>query len=301
MNNDEVARRKKISFAQAEGLEPLPSQLQRTEVSSELRAVLWGFIYDQIYKTIRRETYTYVGEAWTKVLRSVHIFHEHLLADEFSNRFSKAIEPVKLVFEKGNYVDIYGWLQFVLRQKPSADFAKQLEVRLRYCRAPYRVVDGEILYPVGSDEDADTIKAAFANLKESGLLGSREHLKTAASALTEGQFADSVRESVHAVESAVRVLEPSGDFSKALSKLEQKTNIHGALKKGFVALYGFSSDEQGIRHPLLDKESPAVDEADAMFMIGACSAFLSYLVNKSRTAGLLGGLSIRPPQLSSSG
>lgn len=85
----------------------------------------------------------------------------------------------------------------------------------------------------------------------------------------------------------VRVLEPSGDFSKALTKLEQKTNIHGALKKGFLALYGFSSDEQGIRHPLLEKEAPSVDEADGLFMIGACSAFLSYLVNKSRAAGLL--------------
>jgi hypothetical protein len=71
------------------------------------------------------------------------------------------------------------------------------------------------------------------------------------------------------------------------SKLEQKSNIHGALKKGFLALYGFTSDEQGIRHPLLDKEAPAVDEADAMFMIGACSAFLSYLTNKSRATDLL--------------
>jgi len=59
------------------------------------------------------------------------------------------------------------------------------------------------------------------------------------------------------------------------------------LKKGFLALYGFTSDEQGIRHPLLDKEAPAVDEADAMFMIGACSAFLSYLTNKSRATDLL--------------
>jgi hypothetical protein len=71
------------------------------------------------------------------------------------------------------------------------------------------------------------------------------------------------------------------------SKLEQKSNIHGALKKGFLALYDFTSDEQGIRHPLLDKEAPAVDEADAMFMIGACSAFLSYLTNKSRATDLL--------------
>jgi hypothetical protein len=30
-----------------------------------------------------------------------------------------------------------------------------------------------------------------------------------------------------------------------------------------------------------------VDEADALFMIGACSAFISYLINKARLVGLL--------------
>ena len=70
-------------------------------------------------------------------------------------------------------------------------------------------------------------------------------LRLAVIELTNGNFADSVRESIHSIESVVRVLEPSGDFSKALSKLEQKTDIHAAMKKGFLALYGFSSDEQG--------------------------------------------------------
>ena len=83
------------------------------------------------------------------------------------------------------------------------------------------------------------------------------------------------------------MLETDGDFGKALAKLEAKTNMHGALKKGFLAIYGFTSDEQGIRHALLDKDAPDVDEVDALFMIGACSAFVSYLINKARLTGLL--------------
>jgi hypothetical protein len=35
-------------------------------------------------------------------------------------------------------------------------------------------------------------------------------------------------------------------------------------------LYGYTSDQKGIRHPLLDDGTADVDEADAMFMIGAC-------------------------------
>jgi hypothetical protein len=59
------------------------------------------------------------------------------------------------------------------------------------------------------------------------------------------------------------------------------------MKSGFGSLYGYTSDSQGIRHALLDKDAPDVDEADALFMIGACAAFVSYLVNKGRAAGLI--------------
>jgi hypothetical protein len=59
------------------------------------------------------------------------------------------------------------------------------------------------------------------------------------------------------------------------------------MKEGFVKLYGFTSDQNGIRHPLLEKGEANVDETDALFMIGACAAFVSYLINKSRAAGLL--------------
>lgn len=54
------------------------------------------------------------------------------------------------------------------------------------------------------------------------------------------------------------------------------------MKKGFLALYGFTSDEQGIRHPLLDKNAAQVEETDALLMIEACAAFVSYLINRTR-------------------
>lgn len=79
--------------------------------------------------------------------------------------------------------------------------------------------------------------------------------------------ADSIRESIHAVESAVRAVEPQKDFSKAIAILETKFGIHGALKSGFT-----SSDENGIRHSLIDDPQAKVDETDALFMIGACAA-----------------------------
>lgn len=87
--------------------------------------------------------------------------------------------------------------------------------------------------------------------------------------------------------SVAKTLEPSAELSKALAKLEGSASIHGGLKKAFLAIYGYTSDEKGIRHALIDDANAKVDEADALFMIGACAAFVSYLINKSRSAGLL--------------
>ncbi|QND42281.1 hypothetical protein HB770_10365 [Rhizobium leguminosarum bv. viciae] len=58
------------------------------------------------------------------------------------------------------------------------------------------------------------------------------------------------------------------------------------MKQGFLRIYDFTSDEKGLRHSLLDKEASDVDESDALFMLGACSAFVSYLVAKARAADL---------------
>ena len=288
MNDDEIQRRKNLTFEQAEGLAPLPTQLARTEVSQELRAVLWKYIHKQIDETAELGGMGhYLGKPWKHILEQAHVYREHRLIDDFQTELRPALAAVRRVFEQGSYSAIYGWLQFVLGINRSQEFAERIASILKYCRSPYRIVADDVICPIGTDEEAATIGKAFADLKASGLAGSREHLKSASAELSAGNFSDSIRESVHAVESVVRVLEPSGDFGKALAKLESKAKIHGALVAGFKSIYGFSSDEQGIRHPLLDKGAPAVDEVDAIFMLGACSAFISYLINKSRAVGLL--------------
>lgn len=85
MNDDEVARRRGLTFAQAEGLSPLPTQLNRTEVTPELRAVLWQFIHDEISRSTTTGTFdTFVGSVWGKILRNVHVLHYHRFTDDFS-------------------------------------------------------------------------------------------------------------------------------------------------------------------------------------------------------------------------
>jgi hypothetical protein len=148
-------------------------------------------------------------------------------------------------------------------------------------------LDRSTIIPIGSDAEKVTLQRAFADLASKEFSGARSHLRAAGSELTVGNSASSIRESIHAVESVARTLAPSGSLGDALARLEKSAAIHGALKRGFLAIYGYTSDEKGIRHPLLDDPQAKVDEADALFMIGACAAFVSYMIHKARLAGLL--------------
>lgn len=67
---------------------------------------------------------------------------------------------------------------------------------------------------------------------------------------------------------------------RALAKIAQRRPMHEALKRGIKQLYGFGSDEPGIRHPLLDKRDAAVTEADAMLLLGVCAALVTFLARE---------------------
>lgn len=270
-----------LSFEQREGLAPLPSQLQRDQMSNELRSQLWAYVND-LMSTDSFGIYHGSGR-WADILRDAHLYRYHMRKDQFSSH--KAYLALGELFEKGEYHEIYGWLDYVMRHDKSLPhFGGEVGVILTNCRSAYRVVD-DMIIPIASEEEQAAYEGALADTSAGQFSGARSHLKQAGMHLTNGSFANSVRESISAVESVARVLEPSGDFSKALAKLEIKLALHPALKRGFTAIYGYTSDEGGIRHALLESGQAAVDETDAVFFLGACSAFVSYLIGKSQNAG----------------
>jgi hypothetical protein len=71
-----------------------------------------------------------------------------------------------------------------------------------------------------------------------------------------------------------------------LKIVENKVGLHGALKKGFSSLYGYTSSADGIRHALGLLEEPNLSFEDAKFMLVSCSAFINYLVSKASKAGI---------------
>ena len=126
-----------------------------------------------------------------------------------------------------------------------------------------------------------------------GLSGPRTNLATALELLGKRptpDYRNACKEAISAVESAAKLI--SGDraskgIKEPLQKLAEKVPIHGALLAGFEKLYGYTSDDSGIRHGLLDEST--VGLAEAQYMIVACSAFVHYLISKAGAVGLLKG------------
>lgn len=285
---DEYADRKRMTFEQAEGVEPLPSQLQLGELSPELRARLWRVVYEDLQAELVPKRYSrgpWLGPVWKTVLYNQFTLREHQPADEFDDEAAEHIERLKSLFMYEGYVSVLGFVQHALRNQKVRynQFAERIARELEISGAAYRLLDDQkTIIPRASDAEAAAVTAAFAATARTEFQGARAHLNAAAAALTEGDYAGSVRESIHAVEAVARVLEPSAKtLEPALAALEKVGYVHPALKLGFSKLYGYANDEQGVRHALLDKTSAKVDESDALYVLGSCAAFVTYLVNKA--------------------
>ena len=118
--------------------------------------------------------------------------------------------------------------------------------------------------------------------------GASTHLRYAAEHINARKYGDSIADSIHAVESVARVIDPNSSktLGPALKSLEDAGLLkHGALKQAFDKLYGYTNTEQGIRHALTSQAAADVGLDQAMFMFGACASFAAYLANKHRQAG----------------
>lgn len=142
----------------------------------------------------------------------------------------------------------------------------------------YRFITGKIV-PITDKIEMQEIEKAVQTPFE----GARAQLQKALGFLSDREHPDyknCVKESISAVESVCKVLanDPKAELGKALKSLiANGMNIHGSLKSAILALYGYASDEGGIRHAERETESTVTFE-EAKFMMVTCSAIVNYLV-----------------------
>jgi hypothetical protein len=270
-----------VPFSQRTGLEPIPPQLKLGEVSAELRRL----IYYYISLEIDRESYPTMSsiafrDGWKRVAMDLHVLFFKQSSDEFKNDAYDNKEHLKGFIQRANIGELFNLVEFFVRHPGcSSELKRELADAFITARAAYRVFDTKYIAAIGTEEQAAAFERAIADAEAKNATAARKQLIAAGVALRNSDWAASVRESIHAVEALAVRLAPSTDtLGAALKVLEQRGHLHGSLKAAFGSLYGYSSDEEGVRHALVFGDEAQVDEADALFMLGACASFVSYLL-----------------------
>lgn len=150
----------------------------------------------------------------------------------------------------------------------------------------YRMIAREIT-PITNEVEINEIKTSLDIEFE----GCRSHIKKGLSLLSDREkpdYKNSIKESISAVESICQIIckDDKATLGKALNKLEESgIKLHKSLKEAFSKLYGYTSDEGGIRHAEGLFESNVSFE-DAKFMLVTCCAFVNYLISTCK--GIVG-------------
>ena len=271
---------RELTFSQAQGYEEIPGILALEKVDYEARLKLWNLLYISAWvDTMAKFGYLSTNPQWVPILETLHTdFFQRPIddLDTSPSGYKGAILDVLPFFK------LFDLLQIIMRhQNCPGNFIADVVKLFDECRLAY-VVDTNgpaTILPAVTEREGQAIVGALHELHEAGLSGAGTHLRNAGELLNQGDWPGSIRESIHAVESVARQLDPNASqtLGPALTSLEKDGHLHPALKEGFSKLYGYTSDEQGIRHPLIDNATSPAERDEAVFMLGACASFASYL------------------------
>ena len=284
-----------LSFSQAQGYEDVPGPLKLEELPRDARTQIWNLFFEHISRSTRTvedpsfalDTNTLIATPWYEILLAKHLRLDRGPLDEWDSEFSGIRQGLREYVEKRPFNKVFDLIQFVMRhpQCPPA-FIKQMKTTFADCQLAY-TIDVErppTVIPAVTPSEGATVVESLQQLREAGLDASAAHLREASGSINASDWAGAVRESIHAVESVARQLDPgaSSTLGPALDSLKKRGRLHPALKKAFGELYGYTSDEQGIRHSRLDQMKSPVGQDEAVFMLGACASFASYLWRKHK-------------------
>ena len=277
----------RIKFSDRIGITSPPKFLQLEEMTNPLRNSLWNFLLNNFFQ-FKSDLYLkparLIGEKFLKIPIDEIPYVYVQCRDWFKNIFYKMkwYEVYNLIDFMGEYCyDICGFNKFKFRLEINQILKEEM--------SGYQFIN-DLLVPITNPEEIESITSCIKTASEYNFLGVKQHIETSISLLSQKpnpDYRNSIKESISGLESLVKQIseEETGGLEKALSKLDAKIQFHGAFKSGLLKLYGYTSDEDGIRHPILEEPSVGFDEAKFMLII--CSAIINFLISKSSSCGLI--------------
>jgi hypothetical protein len=284
-------------FSQRKGIRPVAKAIQRESIDDDLRNRLWSALKIDLWDhwSPRDKHYGFQDQGGKGVEVVVKLIWLHYFKQPVDTipAFDRdiprsAYDIIRECFFKGQWWESYDLIEFVIKNIPE-EWKERLKERLNSFmsseNAAYRIVGDEIV-EITDEQEIETIETAM----DKGLKACRSHLTRAIELVSDRKqpdFRNSIKESISAVEAACKVFAsmPKATLGDCIKVIKSNGTIHPAFEKALLSLYGYTSDEGGIRHALTD-ESVTPAYSDAKFMLVASSAFVNFLLTKAAELGI---------------
>jgi len=290
----------------SQGFGPRKKPLQDNDIDDDLRSRLWSLVYQHYFKQMkewRNDFATPVADMFYRANPQMYSEHlnellwgihgEYLKKPPMHDWTTDSIyEELEILFIYGSWEEVYFVTQLLVKYYPleslNESFMTQCNKVLKEENSAYLFVARRIL-PAMSEVEIKGVEEAASGSDEASRL-----MDKALEKLSQGDAKNAIKEAVSSVELLSNLLSPQAhtnnlkkSLPKVLERLEKELgqNYNPNLKETFLRLYDYASSEPGVRH---GSKAPATyaEEAEARFVVVACSALKNYLRTKADEAGI---------------
>lgn len=269
-----------MRFSERHGYTPVRQIVQIESVDEALRNSLWSILKIHIWDKVHHSAYSttfQINRSFETFCQRFWFRYFKLPLDTLNDEWNFVYKFFRTRFFEAEWFEVYDFVEFVAENFPYEDrdsFIAGCNIAFQTEMSAYRFVDGKIAR-ITSEQEISEIEEAVRGGRDPVQI----HLRRALELLSDRKnpdYRNSIKESISSVESLVQIiLGKKGTLGSLIKKLEVDIGLHPALVKAFDHLYGYTSDESGIRHAIL--ESGRVNFEDAKFFLVVCSAFVNFV------------------------
>lgn len=282
-----------MNFSQRYGYVQVREAVQVDGIDIALRNSLWNVLELHIWNKLKFDTYQASifnrrsissNSSLERFILRVWVNYLKLPINDSPNTWEDFYKYMHEMYYQCMWYEVYDFIEMVIAnysfgnaRENLPQFVEAINEVLRKELAGYRLVNGIITKTID-----DTEISAAENALKVKYSPVREHLKTSLSLLANRESPDyrnSAKESILAIESLIMLkLNQKGTLGELIKKYDEKLQLHPALVKAISALYGYSSDEDGIRHAIFDSDN--IDFNEAWFLYVLCCALINFIESK---------------------
>ena len=267
-------------FSRRNGYNTVAIQLECA--SDTLKRRIMAAFYKQEFDTYDTIEWTNYTTGIEDMMIEMGVPYEFPKNEIFKRKNAEALQ--RFVLESKEWYTIFDFVERYLAVSDENTYAKmanEFNHILEDEVSAYRILD-RFVVPITNKAELATIEEAKSTPYDSV----RTHVSKALALYADRKAPDyenSIKESISAVEAMCCIITgltgTQATLGAAIKKLKDNgVHIHRAMESAFSSLYGYTSDENGIRHGGIDFTNAPAE--DAKYMLISCSAFVNYLMEK---------------------